>query len=1593
MPVDDSLQPDPNTQPTNTQQTAILEGSPDLTPLDDSIKRIGTYTTNDHPEIERVIAALIGIATRDGLTTSPNTSIILRLNNQTTNTQLRVETQPPSNFSPEDREKHLFLSDYVLILVTLAKLLESIHHTEILEVFQPDFDELEPLREWGESTELDGQTYISEKQLEKNFYKVLGLLRDIKIAFDEIKEQHIDSPDAVDAGDADQKPSTAGLSLAAAGTIAELMANRPPNQMPDTDNSAITAAPVDTTNQAIREKIERQLRFVVAHAKDELIKDIFTQAGVAFDLSQMPQELQVRLQNVTDLLWRELWIIVDALPPEQLNQLLASTGDLTLRIELFKQLMNRVLSPGSALTRELIEIYKELTHYATRNLTAEETEALIAEIESKLATNATLPNESLSEIKQEIQIWKKQFLDSLTAQQTSAEPKMESQEEFVPFPERLLPPTVQTELTRAVDSAAHLDSTDKKILNKQSARLYWGTLAELFRDKDLVDLGTLPPEIATQVQSETISYLLTLSSKDIQSLQSSPSTLIRHIKNNSLRILSSRQFVESYSKYGSQHDTPSLSYTDRLEKETEWAYEQLEFQLFGAHNITDESTPDEPGLQDVFDELKVDLHENVYQFFEKLPSDDLEQLFIVYPNRFDLLKKIKSSVNNNPAFTQKLTTFYNNFLTRLGEDSPASRDRVLTSLSGSIKQQGLKYVLSDREISAGDALNNSLQNILQTDSQVLFQSVGTTLDGMLLGHGQEDISNFVQDARPELLSSMLGLPKGVVTTANIDQFRSLLKQYIGARAAQLTAVANLPKQGFIPSEGPTPDYKTAPAAAITSRFSAGSNLGSVISKVDNNPQEGADKVGSALGPTLKERAQIFHKLFEPSWNRLPTTSKIVVYLAMGLTLNDPRLLKTKTPDPTAYIPLPFEYILFLEKDPDGSMLRDLTSQYEREGKLLETTKVAIENEEVLNNVQRLRAEAELQKEIQKLIFDQASAEDQERIARAQNFESAEQYASMLAEEANQASLERAATLLSLNEELGYEATQGSPEERRSFLSFLGRGKKTASGGKKLADAVGTLAKGGAKKAAATKGAVGLVSKIKGLAGGIPGALATGAAWAAQNKHIRRGVAAGGLLLVGNTLASLSTIGGLLGALLGGAAGWFFGPLGALGGGILGANIGAQIIPWNWGNAVGFSPRLPPMPDPFASPDSYSSPSQTSMEAMRSSAGQSSLSGQGGGLGAAATTTPTTINSSTAAAQAAQAANTTATTSSAAATSTASAGAGGGASGILGVLPLTVTAPLIATASMMILTIFTITVIVGAFLVPTPIRDSNWRDQENFVSETDGLRFAELTKEVSVQQIENNTPTEATYTITVTPRGNYGIKVTGVEDTFFNFGEEGSGNMSQFSAASYPEEAFSETQTHTYSTTIGEGVVDNVINNNIILTFDVYDVNGFLIESGQTLSAGASVRVGEPTEGCWPTSGGITQLPFIGRSHGPRGFNSDAYDIGAPEGTRVYAPFSGRACRDDSLVDQWRGGYGRNVRLHTTIQGQSVEFIFAHLVDSPIGFGVCQQVGPGTIIGLVGNTGNSDGAHLHYELKRGTRFRLENLVPDRVRVGSRVNHCF
>ncbi len=100
----------------------------------------------------------------------------------------------------------------------------------------------------------------------------------------------------------------------------------------------------------------------------------------------------------------------------------------------------------------------------------------------------------------------------------------------------------------------------------------------------------------------------------------------------------------------------------------------------------------------------------------------------------------------------------------------------------------------------------------------------------------------------------------------------------------------------------------------------------------------------------------------------------------------------------------------------------------------------------------------------------------------------------------------------------------------------------------------------------------------------------------------------------------------------------------------------------------------------------------------------------------------------------------------------------------------------------------------------------------------------------------------------------------------------------------------------------------------------------------------------------PVNGRITQESHVGHV---------AVDFGVPVGTSIKATMGGKV-----TYAGWNNeGYGNLV----IVENGNYKTYYAHLSKIPVKVG--QSIEEGSVIGLSGNTGNSTGPHLHYEIRK------------------------
>ena len=90
------------------------------------------------------------------------------------------------------------------------------------------------------------------------------------------------------------------------------------------------------------------------------------------------------------------------------------------------------------------------------------------------------------------------------------------------------------------------------------------------------------------------------------------------------------------------------------------------------------------------------------------------------------------------------------------------------------------------------------------------------------------------------------------------------------------------------------------------------------------------------------------------------------------------------------------------------------------------------------------------------------------------------------------------------------------------------------------------------------------------------------------------------------------------------------------------------------------------------------------------------------------------------------------------------------------------------------------------------------------------------------------------------------------------------------------------------------------------------------------------------------------------------------DYAVPEGTEIIAAVDGKV-----LVNNWGKAYGTQLVVESKVGGKKVWMIYAHLSKLLVKVGA--DIVKGQAIAKSGNTGNSSGPHLHFEVRDNVRW--------------------
>ena len=117
----------------------------------------------------------------------------------------------------------------------------------------------------------------------------------------------------------------------------------------------------------------------------------------------------------------------------------------------------------------------------------------------------------------------------------------------------------------------------------------------------------------------------------------------------------------------------------------------------------------------------------------------------------------------------------------------------------------------------------------------------------------------------------------------------------------------------------------------------------------------------------------------------------------------------------------------------------------------------------------------------------------------------------------------------------------------------------------------------------------------------------------------------------------------------------------------------------------------------------------------------------------------------------------------------------------------------------------------------------------------------------------------------------------------------------------------------------------------------------------------------------PLADGMVRSGFGSRNHPILGYMKmhTGIDWGAAMGTPIFASGNGTI-----VTAGWEGGYGKYIRIR---HANGYETAYGHMSAFARGMEAGKKVRQGQVIGYVGSTGLSTGAHLHYEILINGRF--------------------
>ncbi len=1541
------------TKPAENQQTVVYQSglttNQDLHPVKlSNIKQLGFYGPSELEYLESVFYALIDAREKTEanriLKLHRNQKVILRFQERTAALSITDQTLETYDGQPSDeavkgkQSTYLFFVDFVAILIGIATKLQEYYPTAYLTEYHSEYDPALKLREWGSTGD---EALISQDKLQYEVIEIEKLIENIQLAF---AAWETSGNKAVIA---ENNPSTipSDTSTAKVAPIAGDSSSDSQDEESEPEVADEDDDWVDLRDSKTRLELQKQKEFVFYFAKVNLVDLLFNQSKL--QLSAFPPELQAIHEELLSIIRSELDVLVSELSERELIQLVSGftsgAGSLVGREKLYYKLLNRLFAHAeNGFLLRYQELFEGNIDFLIQSQLTEDAERTIAVVNNYILT--VTKNPELSPAHAKLSTWAKQLSQKFGPLQQDADQQVKSEQpqqqpssevqtdqvagepaeltaaEFVTPP--IMPTAADMQRVMGAYTAAGaagqaLSTNEQAVLPKQVGHVIWGTMAQLFPEESLRN-NTIPPQLFEQVNTATIEYLSNLSPQELHKLSKSPSSLIRHIKNLSLRM----QATPGYQAYRVANTIPIINRVERIEVETAWALENANYEFFTSHNIDASLVTTDSVLEKEYLEAEQLLEAKIYAYFLQLSNQELLELYTDPAKRAQVFEQITKSLNADPAFKRELSQFYGEVLIYYQKKGLTSEQQGLeTTLKNtshykiSYDEGQIRFILEDiKHVDAQSLFIDQLRTELKDDSPVVLKKTSDILDSLLLTFGPEGTTNMVEKLDTRLLGLMFDLPTNEVNSQNHQTVREILINYARVRASNLAPADGAITTGFLPAPKEIP----TDIASLAKHVSPVGDMAKTIS------EEGTEQTASALnGRKLRAKIDTLKLVANSGWAPLTVEQRAAFYIYADIPFDVSlrNRLQSKNTDPLIdknLLPVQVQFLGFTGdideltiaadrgnyKILDFGKQRELTASqptptskfYEQAvaAKRLEN-RIALANFLAFTQAEKTQIAAQMAVEVAELeniLIQAAAAADEAMVLDAPATEAlnnsviqaglaepAFQTEQFVEEDPNVSGSSRANTAIPSSNRVDALKQMASGAVKNKILSSI-----TSTGAASAAASLGV---------AAASGPVGWTVKALEVL-----------KFAAQNRQLRQI-----LIIGGSTAASMAAsvflyaFGNAAGLITMAASFMLGGPLGLLMGMPLALGASA-VMPWaNW-----LPTRVPPNPFGFTGSENPAS-GYSSMSDMRaanaqatsptnSAAAQQAAEGQAEAAATDAATSPPPQTAPTAAQSTttggtpsnnASSGGSSVFSSPASTTATASTGFG-----LLSTAAIGLVAPLFALAPIFILTILTIVVIAGSFLVPLPTKPATGQSY-TAAGQQATSKYVTVTKTADKgavpNEIRNNTATDITYTIVITPKPGYSLKITEATDQFSSFGDATTQLQSTFDITQIPLDPLQAASAPmVYTVSIGNGFQNAFITNTFTVTFDVMDASGNVLESNQTFNASASVMVGEPKIGCWPTTGVVTTRPFhVGI---PTHAKTDAWDIGAPIGTPIYAPFPG-----------------------------------------------------------------------------------------------------